>query len=117
MTKFAFLIPTLALALSACGSEPAPAPVETPVAAPTPVQPSLPAPSQASFTTLLAEACPALKPVNTAVCKRAGMGSPDVVCEYGLGDDEYLRNKAVLTAGEGAWTLKDPETICAVGAE
>ncbi len=117
MTKLAFLAPALALTLAACGSEPAPAPVETPAAAPTPVQPSLPAPSQASFTALLAEACPELEPVNTAVCKRAGMGSPDVVCEYGLGDDEFLRNTAVLTAGEGEWTLKEPASICAPGAE
>jgi hypothetical protein len=115
VTKFAFLIPALALALAACGEEPAPAPVETPVATPEPT-PSLPAPSQASFTALLAEACPEAEPVNTAVCKRAGMGSPDVVCEYGLGDDEFLRNTAVLTAGEGEWTLKDPATVCAAGA-
>ena len=59
-----------------------------------------------------AEACPDEEPINTAMCKRAGMGSPDVVCEFGLGDDEYLRNKATLTAGEGEWTFADPENVC-----
>ncbi len=116
MTKLALLIPALALSLAACGSEPAPAPVETPVAVPTPEEPALPTPDQAIFSEVFAAQCPAAKPVNTAVCKRAGLGSPDVVCDYGLGDDEYLRNKAVLTAGEGAWTLKEPETVCAAGA-
>ena len=73
---------------------------------------SLPAPDQALFGELFAKACPEAEKVNTAVCKRAGFGSTDVACEYGLGEDKYLRDKATLTPGEGVWTLKDPEAIC-----
>lgn len=109
------LLPFLTLplfALAACSGEPATEP--TPAATPAPVvTPSLPAPDQALFTRVLAEACPEAEPVNTAVCRRAGLGSTEVNCEFGLGEDEYLRNKATLVAGESAWTLKDPEAICA----
>ncbi len=115
MNKFALLLPALALTIAACGEEPAPEP--TPTAAPTPVEPTLPAPSQASFSAALAKACPEAEPVNTAACKRAGFGSSDVICEYGLGDDSYLRNKATLTPGDGEWILENPESVCAVGAE
>lgn len=114
MTRFASLLPLIALA--ACSGEPAaePAPPTTTAAAPAPVTtPSLPAPDQALFTGLFAEACPGAKPVNTAVCRRAGMGSSEVNCEFGLGEDKYLRNKATLEAGTDAWTLKDPAPVCA----
>ena len=117
MKKLALsMLPVFALTV-ACGEEPAPepAPVETATPEPEPT-PSLPAPDQTLFSAKLAESCPSLKPVNTAVCKRAGMGSPDVVCEYGLGDDEYLRHKAVLTAGETDWALTDTDTVCKQGA-
>ena len=112
MNKIAFLLPLFALA--ACSSEPSAEPTaEATTAAPAPVAtPSLKAPDQALFTGLFAEACPGAKPVSTAVCRRAGMGSSEVNCEFGLGEDEYLRNKATLIAGESAWTLKDPEAVC-----
>ena len=104
-----------ALALGACSEQPAaePAPVET--AAPAP-EATLPAPDQALFSLIHEANCPEAKQVNTAVCKRAGITSEDVICEYGLGDDEYLRNKAVLTPGEGEWVLADSEAVCAAGA-
>jgi hypothetical protein len=113
VTKIAFLSLPL-LALAACSSEPAAEPTAVPVPAATP---SLPAPDQALFTRLHAEACPEAKPVNTAVCKRAGFGSEEVICEYGLGDDEYLRNKATLVPAEEEWALKDAAAICEPGAE
>ena len=113
MKKIAFLLPVLALA--ACGqqAEEAPAPVETVAAAPEPVN-TLPAPDQGTFTEVFAAACEGAEPVNTAVCKRAGMGSKDVVCEYGLGEDEYLRHKATLTANdtEDGWVIADAAELC-----
>ena len=110
------LLPVFALA--GCGEAPEPAPEPTPAEAvvEAPVTPALPAPDQTLFTELHAAACPTAKSVNTAVCRRAGMGSEDVICEYGLGDDEYLRNKATLTEGDGEWVLTDTETVCATGA-
>jgi len=109
VNKLALLLP-LAL-LTACGEEPAAQTAPEQVATPEPIE-TLPAPDQALFSAKYAEACPDEEAVNTAVCKRAGLGSPDVVCEFGLGDDEYLRNKATLTAGEGEWAFADPENVC-----
>lgn len=114
MTKLAFLFPVLALTLAACGEEPAPQPV--PTQASEPAAPSLPAPDQETFTNVLAAACPEVEPVNTAVCRRS-FGSTEVTCEYGLGEDTYLRNKATLIPGDGTWNLLDPETVCAAGAQ
>ncbi len=115
MKKSAFLLPLLVpiTLLAACGEEPAPAPEPTATAAPAPVV-TLPAPDQALLTELLAQTCPDLKPVNTAVCRR-GMGSTTVACEYGLGDDEYLRNDATLAPNEAgdAWEIQDAEAVCA----
>lgn len=110
MKKLIFLFPVMALA--ACGQEPAPEPVATQAAA-VPAKPSLPAPDNAIFTAAFAAACPEAEPVNKSVCKRAGLGSTDAVCEYGLGDDEYLRHKATITPADGAWTIANPETACA----
>ncbi len=110
MKTLALLLP-LAL-LASCGQEPAADPAtETALATPEPIE-TLPAPDQALFAEKYAAACPEEEAVNTAVCRRAGMGSPNVVCEFGLGEDEYLRNKATLTAGDGEWVFADPENIC-----
>ena len=108
-TPLAAVLP-LAL-LAACGEEPAAQTAPEQVVTPEPIE-TLPAPDQALLTEKYAEACPDEEPINTAMCKRAGMGSPDVVCEFGLGDDEYLRNEATLTAGEGEWAFADPENVC-----
>ena len=110
------VIAPLAL-LAACGEEPAPepAPVETPVVA-APEVPSIPAPDEKVFAATFAKTCPNAKPVKTSTCKRAGMGSPEVICQYGLGDDEYLRNTTTLVQGESEWEIADPETTCAQGA-
>lgn len=113
--KLAAVAPIVLLA--ACGEEPAPAPapVETTAAA-EPEAPSIPPPDGTFFKEAWAKTCPSAKPVNTAACKRAGMGSPEVICEFGLGDDEYLRNKTTLVQGETEWEIADPETTCAIGA-
>jgi hypothetical protein len=107
--KLALLLPLFLLA--ACGEEPAPAP--TPTATPEPVV-TLTPPDQDLLGELLAEACPGIEPVSTAVCRR-GMGAETVACEYGLGEDEFLRNDATLAvneAGDG-WMIEDPEAVCA----
>lgn len=115
MNKFTLILPAIAL-LTACGEtgEDAEIDIDTAPAEVAPVETSsLPAPDQDVFSKVFAEACPDAEAVNTAVCKRAGLGSEDVLCEYGLGDDEYLRHDATLNAGEDAWMLADPETVCA----
>ncbi|MFA9199820.1 MAG: hypothetical protein ACEQR8_01350 [Cypionkella sp.] len=108
------LLASLAL-LAACDQSPtaAPEPAATPAAAVTPAQPALPSPSQEVFASVFAETCPKAEKVATSVCKRAGMGSEDVLCEFGVGEDTALRHKATLTAGEGKWTLADAEKVCA----
>ena len=109
MTKLLFLIPIAFLA--ACGQEPAPAPA--PTAAATPAKPALPSPSLEVFATVFGETCPKAEKVATSVCKRAGMGSDEVLCDFGVGEDTALRHKATLTAGEGKWILSDAEAVCA----
>ena len=110
MKKFVLLLPLAFLA--ACGEEPAPQPVDEAAAPVAEATPSLPAPDQALFTAKYAEACPEDEAVNTAVCKRAGLGSDDVICEFGLGEDEYLRNSATLSAGDGEWVFAEPDNVC-----
>ena len=117
MRKIALL--SLLFALAACSAEPEPAPKpEATAAAPAPVAtPSLKAPDQALFAELFAKACPKAEKVNTAVCKRAGFGSEQVTCEYGLGEDKYLRDKATLAPADGAWVIQDVEAVCTAHLE
>ena len=109
--KLALLLPLLAL--SACGDEPAPEPTETAAAAPEPIS-TLPAPDAELFKTTFAETCEGAEPVNNAVCRRA-MGADTVACEFGLGEDEYLRHDATLAVNEtnDGWMLSDAEALCA----
>jgi hypothetical protein len=111
-----FLIAPITL-LAGCNGESAPAPAETPAAAPTPVTPSLPAPDEKIFAAAFAKACPTAPKVSVSSCKSAGMGSPDFLCQYGLGDDEYLRQSLTLTAKDGEWTVKDADTVCTEAAK
>ena len=100
-------------ALAACGSqEPEPQPTQTVTALPV-VEPSLPAPDEAVFAAAFAEACPNAQKVSTSLCKSEGLGKDGFVCEYGLGDDEYRRNKTHLVPGDGKWAVADPAKTCA----
>jgi len=118
LTRFAALALIAPLALLAgCNSEPAPTPVETPVAAPTPARATLPAPDAKIVADAFAKACPTAAKVSVSSCKSSGMGSPDFICQYGLGDDEYMRQSLTLTATDGAWAVKDAETVCAEAAK
>ena len=110
-----FLFPLIVLA--GCSSEPAPEPTPTATATAPVGAPPLAAPDQALFTRLYAATCPDAEPVSTAVCKRAGFGSEEVTCEYGLGEDKYLRNKATLVPAEDEWAVKDGAAICTPAAE
>ena len=109
MNKLALFLPIVSLA--ACGQEPAPEPAATVAAAP--AEPTLPSPSLQVFAATFAATCPKAEKVATSVCKRAGMGSDDVLCEFGVGEDTELRHKATLTAGDGEWKLADAEATCA----
>ena len=99
-----------ALALSACGEEPAPTPTPTATATPEPVATIAPA-DETLFKTLFAETCPAAKPVTAAFCKRA-MGADTASCEYSLNEDAVMREKAELSIAEENWVIVDPETVC-----
>ena len=111
------IFPLAALALLAACSESAPEPAETPAAAPTEEVESLGPPSEDTFKTAFAEACPNAETVASAICESKGIGSDEFVCEYGLGDTEYRGLEADLKEGEEKWVLADPETVCAQGAE
>ena len=115
-TILLFAATAAALTLSGCGEPSAqPAPVETPVAV-QPVTPSLPAPDQEIFSKAFTAACPDAEAIAIASCRSKGLGESDFLCEYGLGDDEYLRHQATVTPGDGEWTIADPAEICAQGA-
>ena len=106
------------LLVTACGSnEPAPQPTATVAAVATPTTPILPAPTAEVFAASYAKACPSAKKVNTSLCKSGGMGSSDFVCEYGLGEDKYLRNKVTLTQSDQEWVVKDADKACAPSAK
>ena len=111
MNKIALLLPVLAL--SACGQEPAAEPTPAATVAPAPVS-TLPAPDQATFTEAFTAACTGAETVNEAVCKRAGMGSDNVICNYSLGDDEFLRHSATLNPNpdKTGWVIADAQTVC-----
>ena len=109
MKTIALLLP-LAL-LAACNEQAAPVPEPTGAVEALPTE-GLSAPGREAFADAFAEACPDAEPVSTALCKRAGMGSPDMICDYGLGEDEYRRNTAVMTARDGAWVIADPAAVC-----
>ncbi|WP_338240569.1 hypothetical protein [Aurantiacibacter hainanensis] len=112
MKFYAPLLLLPALALAACGEEPAPEATAAPVAAPEPT-PSAPAPDEALFSELYAATCPEAEAVNESICKRA-MGAETASCEFSLGDDEYMRNDATLQLDETgeAWIIADAETVC-----
>ncbi|MFB0613283.1 hypothetical protein [Aurantiacibacter poecillastricola] len=101
-------------ALAACGEEPTPEATAAEVVAPEPVA-SAPAPDEDLFAQLHAETCPDAEPVSTSICQRA-MGAETASCEFGLGDDDVLRNDATLELDETgeAWVIADAETVCAL---
>ena len=100
------------LALTACGSEPAPKPAPAKTVAPEP-ESTLPAPDEPLFSAIFASTCEGAEPVSTAFCRRT-MGSNEANCEFGLGEDEVLRHNAKLTANEDKtdWVLSDADNIC-----
>ena len=108
MNKLAIILPIVALA--ACGQDPVPEPAPTVAAAP--AEPALPSPSLEVFAGVFAKTCPEAEKVATSVCKRA-MGSDEVLCEFGVGEDKALRHQATLTANAGEWTLANAEAVCA----
>ena len=101
------------LALSACGSEPTPQPTATATVAPTPLKPTLLPPDQATFTTVFAKACPKAEKVAVASCKAEGMGATSFTCQYGLGNDKYLRHDATISQKDGEYVLDNSAATCA----
>ena len=116
---------TFALALAACGETGEDAEIDmsgtavgtgsgqATAEAPAPTS-TLPAPDQALFTEVFAETCEGAEPVSNAVCRRA-MGADTVSCEFGLGEDQYLRHDATMMANDDntGWMLQDAEALCA----
>ncbi|MEM7690210.1 MAG: hypothetical protein AAF291_14420 [Pseudomonadota bacterium] len=121
MIRPLLLLAPLALTLGAC-SESAPeeaedkAPTAREVQAAIDKGTKLAPPDRDVFAEKFAAACPSQEKVNKALCRAQGMGSHDFTCEYGLGDDDYLRHEGVLSEVEGEYVLQDPDTVCAQGA-
>ena len=102
----------LPFALAACGGEPAPQPTETAAPTPTETTATLLPPDQAQFSEMFAAACPEAKKVAVSECKRDGFGSEDLLCEFGLGEDNYPRNQVKLSPADGKWVFSDAENTC-----
>lgn len=117
MIRIAVILAPLSLVVAACSEEvaEAPAPVET-TAVQEEVGPTLHPPDRDKFAERFAAACPSAQEISTAMCRAQGMGSHDFTCEYGLGDDEYMRHEAVLHEVDGEWEVENPEEVCAQGA-
>ena len=117
MKKIALLLPAFAM-IAACGETGEDAEIDM-TTAPTEVAPvadasDLPPPDRDTVARVFEASCEGTEPVNNAVCKRA-LGATDVTCEFGVGEDEYMRHEAQLTPNEAgdAWQLADAETVCA----
>ena len=100
-----------AFALAACGSQPAPQPTQT--ATPVTIVDRLPPPYQATFSKVMAKACPEADKVAIASCKAAGMGATSFICQFGLCKDNYLRHTANVDQKDGEYVLDDAAKICA----
>ena len=118
------LLLTPALVLAACSEAPAqdapedakPTAREMQAAIENNDGPKLAPPDRDLFAEKFAAACPSQKPVNKAFCQAQGMGSHDFTCEYGLGEDEYMRHEGVLSEVDGEYQLLETEKVCAQGA-
>ena len=111
---------TFMFALAACGEVGDDAEIDMSTAPAAPVEAlddGLPPPDSATFSAALAEACPDAPSVSTSLCKATGMGSETFVCEYGLGEDEYMRYSATLEEGEDSWVVTEPDAVCAQGTQ
>ncbi len=103
--------------LAACNSEEVTQPQASQAAAFSAAQEqgTLPPPRGEDFVAAWSEACPDAEPAARALCKANGIADPNFTCDFALGDDEFRRNTAELTRGEGRWELAEPETACEVG--
>ncbi len=116
MIRFVSLITPFALVVAGCSEEvaEAPAPAET-TAMSEASESTLHPPDREKFAERFAAACPAAPAISTAICRAKGMGSHDFTCDYGLGEDEYRRHKAILHEVDGEWEIENAEQVCAQG--
>ena len=116
----AFLAVPFLLVLAACGETGEDAEIDMTAPAEVPAaleSDGLSPPDGEVFEAAFAEACPDALPVSTSLCKATGMGAESFLCEYGLGEDEYMRYSATLVESEESWVVSDPAAICAQGTE